>query len=277
MQSYYAFRDKKGFQSCSRASDAYPLIVNCAGNMETTFPLSTDIVDGREDYYLLYLVEGEMTVQLPTEERTVSEGTVLLFPPHYRYRYSYHSPKPLSYFWVHFTGSYAPRLLEECGLSPLPLCHCAVGDPRIPARFRSLFDRLVIPEPFLQKELACALEQLILTVAETLQTSTPVRSLERSLRLIHASYQKDLRIPELARMENLSPSRYHSLFRELTGLSPAAYIIDLRLQSACDLLRSTDMSIKQIALQVGYDDPFFFSKLFKRHLGVSPQSYRSAP
>ncbi len=277
MRSYYAFRDKKGIQSCSRASDAYPLMVNCAGNMETTFPLSTDIADGREDYYLLYLVEGEMTVHLPEGERTVTEGTFLLFPPHYRYRYSYHSPKPLSYFWVHFTGSYAARLLEECGLTPLPLCHCAVGDPRIPARFRSLFDRLVIPEPFLTKELSCALEQLLLTVGEVLHASPVARTLERSLGVIHASYQKELRIPDLARMENLSQSRYHTLFRELTGVSPAAYIIDLRLQSACDLLRSTDMSIKQIALQVGYDDPFFFSKLFKRHMGISPQSYRNTP
>ena len=127
MRSYYSFVDQKGFHACSIASDEYPLIVNCAGNMETSFPFTTDNPTGREDYYLLYMVKGRMTVSLPAGERIAEPGCVLLFPPRYPYHYAFGAEEHLSYFWVHFTGSYAARLLEECGLRDLPLCFDALA------------------------------------------------------------------------------------------------------------------------------------------------------
>ncbi len=273
MRSYYSFVDQKGFHACSIASDEYPLIVNCTGNMETSFPFTTDNPTGREDYYLLYMVKGRMTLLLPAGERIAEPGCVLLLPPRYPYRYVFCAEEPLSYFWVHFTGSYAARLLEECGLRDLPLCFDA-PESHVAERFRSLFHRIETPEPFLKKELACALEQLLLSVARAYADPERNRPLEISMRHIHAFYHRDLRVPDLAKMENLSNSRYVALFREQNGISPMGYIVGLRIRTACELLQGTDMTVKQIAYQVGYEDPFFFSKLFKKHTGVSPSAYR---
>ena len=58
------------------------------------------------------------------------------------------------------------------------------------------------------------------------------------------------------------------------GKPPNEYIIELRLQFAKNMLSGTNMSIKQISEHIGYNDPYFFSRLFKKHIGISPQEYR---
>ncbi len=73
---------------------------------------------------------------------------------------------------------------------------------------------------------------------------------------------------------HLSPSYLNAYFARLVGQPPIAYLIDLRLRRACELLRGTDLPIKEIAVQVGYPDQYFFSRIFRRRQGVSPRGYR---
>ncbi len=275
MRSYQAFPDGHDLNACSRASEEYPLEVNCAGDLDSVFPFTTHNVDGREDYYFLYLLRGELDVTLPEGIQTVTAGTILIFPPRYAYCYAYRGKEPLRYLWAHFTGSYVPRFLEECGLWPLPFCRKA-GDSRpVAEQFGRMLSIGDSKAPHLRQEMACALEQLILTAARSVTVSQKT-ALERSLHRMHTAYQEELRIPELAAMENLSHSRYIVLFREQMGTSPTAYLIGLRMEHACYLLLNTDMSVKQIGVCVGYSDPKFFSKLFKKHVGVSPLQYRKS-
>lgn len=275
---YYAFGDSlpaRGISACSRASDEQPLVVNCAGNIATPFPVATHNTAGREDFYLLYLVAGSMRLWLPDGEHRMTSGNAVLFPPHYPYRYAYEGDTPLSYLWVHFTGSYAETFLKELGFGALPCLHRTAGDNKIADAFQGIFAAFESQSPLQKQELACALEWLLLTVARALDTEEESRTLERSVRYIHSAYNTDIRIPDLAKMENLSNSRYIALFGKHMGVSPSAYIIRLRMGAACDLLDSTDMSIKQIGALVGYDDAHFFSRAFKKHLGTSPQAYRA--
>ena len=272
---YFAFSDTPGLNTCSIRSEEHPLIVNNTGNFTSKKPFSTDNVGGREDYYLLYLIKGELRVRLDEAIWVAHSGDVVLFPPKYRYRYEYDAREPLEYFFVHFTGSYAEKLLRDCGFSPLPYAAHTAADHRICEAFHKLFEHTQ-KQDFLQKQrLACALEEILLTVAKSTREAAG-RSLESSLRMIHNGYHTELNIPALAKAENLSHSRYIEVFRKQTGLSPTAYVIRLRMQVACDLLESTDLSVAQIARMVSYDDPHFFSKLFKKHVGISPTQYRKS-
>lgn len=81
-------------------------------------------------------------------------------------------------------------------------------------------------------------------------------------------------VQDLASKRNLSTSHFSSLFRKATGMSPMDYFIHLKLQKACLQLHSTDKKIKTIATEIGYDDPYYFSRLFKKHMNVSPDEYR---
>lgn len=81
-------------------------------------------------------------------------------------------------------------------------------------------------------------------------------------------------IENFASRTNLSASHFTYLFRKATGMSPLDYFIHLKLQRACLLLHTTDIKIKRIGIELGYDDPYYFSRLFKKYMKASPDQYR---
>ena len=269
--SYHAFEsDLHGINACDRECYEYPLVVNCAGRVERSFPFATSSKTGRSDIYLMYIVSGKLQI----EGAEVAEGTLVIFGAKYPYRYSSASGD-VAYLWVHFTGSYAESLLSELGFSKTPFVKKLSSDNLMDLRFRSLFERFERRGAYERQEQASALERILLEAARSaVYEKRGESALGASLRYIHDHYNTEIRIPELARMENLSNSRYVARFTSDIGKSPMQYIVELRLRYACDLLENTDMSVKEIASLSGYDDPHFFSKLFKKHIGLSPSEYR---
>ena len=97
--------------------------------------------------------------------------------------------------------------------------------------------------------------------------------LKESLNFIHRHYSQTISVHDLANLEHLSTSRYCTLFRQHMGISPQNFIIELRLRMATDLMMKTDLSLKQIARMVGYDDQLYFSRLFRSKRGLAPREY----
>jgi transcriptional regulator GlxA family with amidase domain len=98
--------------------------------------------------------------------------------------------------------------------------------------------------------------------------------LTKSIEFMRANVARSLTLQELSRHAGLSPTRYSALFREQTGSSPVEHHIRLRMQAACHDLDTTALSIKEVAAKLGYDDPYYFSRLFQKILGCSPLAYR---
>jgi len=262
--------------SCNIESAEYPISVNCAGEFTTSYPFTTDNPTGRRDIYFIYVTRGTMTVYTDTIQRQVSAGDIVIFPPNKPYKYTYTKGESLNYLWIHFTGSYAERILKDCCLYPLPFFGIASEDCHLPDKFRRLFDKFDRRDPLARQKVAVCAEEIILEAAEACSSEKKKnRPLERSIRYIHSAYSQKLSIPQLAAMENLSNSRYIALFNKHMGMSPSAYILELRLNYACELLKSTDMSIKQVGHLVGYTDSHFFSKIFKKYTGISPTEYKN--
>ncbi|MBQ8606821.1 MAG: helix-turn-helix transcriptional regulator, partial [Bacteroidaceae bacterium] len=69
-------------------------------------------------------------------------------------------------------------------------------------------------------------------------------------------------------------SYFSALFSEVMGLGPLAYFNQLKMQRACELLSFTDLKINQLCYKVGIADPYYFSRLFRQTMGVSPKEYR---
>ena len=256
----------------NNSSHDYPLLINTAGYYDASTPFKTYNSIGRDDYYLLYLVDGQLSVIVDNKEYTIKKGSAVIFPP--KYKYKYFGNPPVHYLYAHFTGSYADRFLEECGFDSFP---CILENDfklELQNKFNLMINTYLYNAPLSIQKCACLLQEILIKIYEDARDKKEDSPLKISLNYIHTFFTSKIDIPHLASLENLSNSRYVTVFKNQIGKSPNEYIIDLRLQLAKSLLDNTNMSIRQISENVGYTDQYFFSRLFKRHIGVSPQGYR---
>lgn len=92
--------------------------------------------------------------------------------------------------------------------------------------------------------------------------------------IIHEHYTDNITLESLSESLNYSVTHLSSYFKIRTGLSPIDYLIKVRIEKAVALLLETDATLKEIAVGVGYQDPSYLGRLFKKYKGVSPISYR---
>jgi transcriptional regulator GlxA family with amidase domain len=92
---------------------------------------------------------------------------------------------------------------------------------------------------------------------------------------MHSRLSEPVRLEEFAHQAGLSVSRFSEMFREQTGHSPMSHFTHLKIRSACRLLDLTGMPVKAVAMETGFSDPYYFSRVFKKAMGVSPDHYRS--
>ncbi|WP_036604259.1 helix-turn-helix domain-containing protein [Paenibacillus assamensis] len=95
-----------------------------------------------------------------------------------------------------------------------------------------------------------------------------------ALNYIHEHYPEELRLEGLCRQFNLSKSYFCALFKRYTGKTFNDYLIDLRIRKAAEMLLNTDSTITEIGYGVGFNDIAYFSRIFKRHTGVSPSQFK---
>ncbi len=260
----------------SEKSDEAPLIINHLNDCFTNLaPFSYDTYNcvGRDDYFIIYVTDGIFNTKIEDVTYHLKKGSVILYPP--KYKYHYWGEPPSKYLCAHFTGSHAEKLLTDLGFSLEPYILESEFSPKIKSLFDKMIEQYMTNAPFLQYSLACLLEQILLTIAVGRAKDAGYRTLKESIKYIHANYAEKIQIPYLASLEGLSNSRYITLFSKEMGKTPSEYIVELRLSRACDFLLSTDMEINQIGSSVGYKDQYFFSKIFKKHMGISPQGYRN--
>ena len=106
-------------------------------------------------------------------------------------------------------------------------------------------------------------------------TGTVLR-IEQSIIYMAQHLDRPLQIATLAAQANVSASHFFALFKRRIGSAPMDYFTRLRMQRACRLLERTSLSVKEVASELGYDDPFYFSRVFKSVNRMAPTNYRAA-
>jgi transcriptional regulator GlxA family with amidase domain len=120
-------------------------------------------------------------------------------------------------------------------------------------------------------------ERMLLLSRQADSNTLPYRfdeRIEKTIRFISENYQRDVPVEKLASIACMSLSRYAHLFKECTGMGPAAYLESIKLGKARDLLISTSLSIKEIAEATGFCNPLYFSQRHHAKFGCSPTDFR---
>lgn len=95
-----------------------------------------------------------------------------------------------------------------------------------------------------------------------------------AIHFMKENIEKRLSLEEIARSTGYSPSYFSVLFSQRTGYPPLTYFNQLKIQKACQLLDFTDMKVNQVCYKVGIEDSYYFSRLFRKVMGMSPIAYK---
>lgn len=258
-----------------------PLLVTAAGHfrLQNSKELKTSRPNGRGDYQLLYINSGKLHLYEDGEEKIITKGNMLLFRPGTSQIYNiYLADKPETY-WVHFTGRDVDALLDYYGMPKNKLVFFTGTSPDYPWLFRQMIQELQLCRVNYEDLLKINLQHIFLMISRFLKEGTELDSdtlneVERATHYFNENYSKNITIKDYAAERHMSDCWFNRTFKKITKVTPMQYIISLRITSAINLLESTNQSIKQIASTVGYDDQYYFSKLFKKTMGSSPSEYK---
>ncbi len=244
-----------------------------------------DLAKGRvlNEYQLLYNPEGEGVFHSRTvKERRLRAGDMfLLFPGEW---HSYHPTPSIGWesYWIGFKGPHIDDRVRAGFLSPTkPIYHIGFSDS-IVSLYKQAYEAAVEEAAYSQQLMAGIVNHLI-GMMYSLERTNELKSrsqmhvdmISRARLRIRESLESSLTIQEVAEEMGVSYSNFRKLFKEFTGFSPAVYQQDLRLQRAKELLTTTNMSIKEIAYQLNFESPDYFSAKFKAKTGRRPSELRS--
>ena len=115
----------------------------------------------------------------------------------------------------------------------------------------------------------------LLRLPEHLQThDTAADAMDAAITRLSQQYAKPLRVADLAAACGCSEGHFHRAFRTRTGTTPVAFVTAERMRQAMRLITASNLPLSAIAAAVGYADPLYFSRVFKRFAQCTPQSYR---
>ena len=259
-----------------------PLLVCSCGTyrLRTQKKLPTWRPRGRLDYQLLYVASGKAHFFFNGQEEIVPAGYMVLYQPRQEQRYDYYGEEQPEVYWVHFTGNDVRAILKHFEI-PLDKNVFFCG---VPATYQYLFKEMIREfqtcRTGYQELLEMYLRQIFLLIQRTRQESNPAistylqKEMESARRYFQEHYNEDIQIKDYAKARSMSVSWFLRNFKEFVGQPPAQYLLMLRMNNAISLLETTDYNVAEISAIIGYDNPLYFSRLFKKHKGVSPSEYR---
>ena len=243
-----------------------------------------DIDKGRilNEYQLLYITEGEgIFNSAHAKDIPLKAGDLfLLFPGEW---HTYHPTGKNGWksYWIGFKGKNVDDRVKAGFLSvDKPIYHVGFSADII-RLYEEAYKRAQEETPYSQQILAGIVNHLVglmYALERSMELSkdhTRVDMINLARLRIRESLEVDLTIQQVAEELKVSYSNFRKLFKEFTGISPALYQQDLRLQRAKELLATTTLSIKEIAYRLRFESPDYFSSKFKIKTGKKPSEFRN--
>lgn len=237
---------------------------------------------GVRDHYLIHLVvAGRGVYQVGDARFILQPGDLFLAKPGQLITYAADQNDPWEYYWVGFNGACANRLVQQAPFTDAQPCHHCTD----PQSMRDALYQIYLSRGTEAQDEARMIGYLYLFMAllmkEAQETmphagSPSTQYVLAAVRYIQFNYSHDISVDDIAKAVGVSRSHLYRVFMAAVGQSPIDYLTAYRIDEACALLRSTHLSIAEIAVSVGFFDQFYFSRVFKKVKGVPPSRYLTA-
>ncbi|MBS7661549.1 AraC family transcriptional regulator [Pseudomonas lalucatii] len=229
------------------------------------------------DHLLIYCRAGQGWLETADGRMAVGGGDLLLLPKGQAHAYGADGERPWTLYFVHFDGELAADFLRPLGQGTLR----RIGvQPRLLAEFDALLglrrQGLSLPHfIYAAHQLQSLLASLAVLPARAQLKSGRVLDVDAVQAVMRAHLHGSLNLDELAAQFKLSRFHFAKTYRALTGHAPIQDFIQLKMAHACRLLDEGTQGIRQVAEQLGYDDVYYFSRLFRKVVGMAPSHYRA--
>lgn len=231
---------------------------------------------GTEETVLILCVAGTGWANVGGAQHRVGSNAALVIPRGVPHSYGASADNPWTIWWCHLRGSDLAELVGEIGAS--------ASRPVVPIRRLdravALLDEIVTilerdHSPASRMGAAGAAWKLLTQIVVDRAMPAPGDPLQRAMAYLAERLDSTVRVADLASLVGVSPSHLSAMFRHATGGGVLAHHTALRMAQARSLLDTTDATVATIAREVGYPDPFYFSRHFKRMHEASPTEYRN--
>ena len=238
---------------------------------------------GRLDFQIIYIASGRAHFHFgsPENETIVAAGNIVLFRPKEFQKYEYYGIDKTEVYWVHFTGSDVKNILRKYGF-PDDRRVFPVGTS---LEYERVFKRIILELQRCQEDyeemLVLLLRHLLITFHRELgKEHTPKNEyldheMAAAVSYFNENYNQDINIEEYAASRGMSVSWFIRNFKKYTGTTPMQFVTSIRITNAQLLLETTNYAVNEIARIVGYENPLYFSKLFRKQKGCPPSHYRT--
>jgi AraC-like DNA-binding protein len=235
---------------------------------------------GSKQHILIYCVSGKGSLTIDQNIHPVCSGDVCLLPAHVAHEYKADEDHPWTIYWVHFQGknsqNFTDLLLQKMGGPVLSISF----QPSRLQLFEEIYsnlekgysmDNITYANISLQYFLAsCCFDANYNYSAKAEKKD----NIDLCIRMMQENIDRTLTLAEIAKAVNLSPAHIATVFKTKTGFSLIEYFNQLKIQKACQYLLFTDLRVNEVGAKLGIDDPYYFSRLFTKVIGVSPVKYR---
>lgn len=245
-----------------------------------------------DQYVLIYCVDGSGFYVVDGKRYEVERNQYFILPAGKPHEYGATAGKQWTIYWLHFRGDHAPVYAEG---AQKPQAINVTPTSRIS-------DRINIFEEILTTlHAAASLEDLRYASSLLHHFLASMRYLgqfrragkdeshgnkpslyndgkgtvEAAIHYMQENIENRITLADVLRYVGYSQSHFSAVFKKHTGQSPLAYFNRLKIEYACRLLKETDLKMNQICYKIGIDDPFYFSRMFSKQMGMSPTEYRS--
>lgn len=259
-----------------------PLIVTSCGTyrLYTSPKFPTWRPKGRLDFQLLYIASGKAHFHFDGKEQIITAGHMVLYRPKEPQKYEYYGEDQTEVYWVHFTGGNVTNILRSYGLTDdKRVFYCGSGLD-YQNLFRSMINELQMCKENYAEMLEMYLRQIFIMLQRYFSNAMKtdnihvIEEIDKATLYFNEHYSEEISIEEYAQNNHVSVSWFIRSFKHCTGSTPMQYILSKRIYNAEILLHDSSYNITEIAQIVGYDNPLYFSRIFKKVKGLSPSEYR---